>query len=1091
MRRARVVACLVCLLLLSSVATSVATGLEAKINFQPGTAAVPTGYLPDYGEVFGDRGNGFSYGWDVDIQGDARTRGRNSDQRYDTLIQMQESGPTTWEIELPKGGYRVFIACGDPSYDDQISTIDVEGKVLIDPDGRDNYDEYTTTVTVSDGRLTIKPAPGGIKCKLMFLHITRIEVLKAYNPSPGSGAIHADSWVTLTWEPGDYAASHNVYFSENILDVLLSTPEGFRGNQAGTSFIVGKEGHLYPEGLVPGRTYHWRIDEVNDLHPDSPWKGDLWNFKVPLGAAYNPSPRDGAEFVNPDVTLTWTPGFGAQAHTVYIDDDFDDVNEAAGGIARTATAYTPDTLVKGTVYYWRVDEFDGTNTHKGPIWRFTTIPSIPVTDPNLLCWWKFDGVFGDAVIDDSGYDHFGTVHGASPELNGRVGGALRFSGAGDYVVDEDAEEYLNGLDALTVCMWIKSDEVGTDRGFIDCEEPDGSDQMITMRYDAAGASYGGVNVVKAAVTSTPDWQQQLESSSNVQITQWQHVAMTWSSGQPIRLYVDGIENTPSGTSEPNEGGTTAGCTKMIVGKGGKDLGATAGWKGLIDDVRVYNIVLTAADIRQVMRGESDLAWDPSPANGSTPDIENALPLTWLPGENAVEHDVYFGTDRDAVASADLFDTAGVYRGRQAAAGYTPPEGVEWATGPYYWRVDEYNTDASITRGRLWQFTVADFILVDDFESYNDLDTDQEGSNRIYLTWIDGWGTQTNGATVGYPEPDFAAGGHFVETDIVHGGHQSMPYFYDNSVGSSEATMALTYPRDWTQEDVEVLTLWFKGYPASFLEEPAGTYTLSASGTDIAGTADQFRYVYKRLSGTGSIEAQVLSVQDTHEWAKAGVMMRRTLDPSAPFAAVYITPGYGCRFQGRLTLTGDVTSDSPVATPEQTAMTPPCWVKLERDSAGNCNGYFSADGVVWQAMAWNPQYVSMPQDVYIGLALTSHNANAVCEAQFSNVKITGTVSDTAWTNEAIGAAMPSNDPEPIYVAVANAGKTEAVVYHADPRAAQMDTWTQWDIALKEFADQGVNLTDVNGITIGFGDRNDPKAGGSGKVYFDDIRLYRSR
>ena len=119
-----------------------------------------------------------------------------------------------------------------------------------------------------------------------------------------------------------------------------------------------------------------------------------------------------------------------------------------------------------------------------------------------MCWWKFDETPGGAVIDSSGYDHFGVVQGAALEMEGRVGSALRFGGDGDYVVDEDAEEYLNGLNALTVCLWIQADEIGTDRGFIDCEEPDGTDQMITMRHDAAGASYGGTKVFKTAVVST-------------------------------------------------------------------------------------------------------------------------------------------------------------------------------------------------------------------------------------------------------------------------------------------------------------------------------------------------------------------------------------------------------------------------------------------------------------------------------------------------------------------------------------------------------------------------------------------------------------
>jgi hypothetical protein len=83
-------------------------------------------------------------------------------------------------------------------------------------------------------------------------------------------------------------------------------------------------------------------------------------------------------------------------------------------------------------------------------------------------------------------------------------------------------------------------------------------------------------------------------------------------------------------------------------------------------------------------------------------------------------------------------------------------------------------------------------------------------------------------------------------------------------------------------------------------------------------------------------------------------------------------------------------------------------------------------------------------------------------------------------------MASNDPERMYVAL----NGSAVVYHDNPNAAQISTWTKWNIDLQAFADQGVNLTNVNTIAIGFGDKNNLQAGGSGLVFFDDIRLYRS-
>jgi hypothetical protein len=1073
----------VSLILATILVTGTAFGQTIKINFQPRTVlAIPAGYLPDYGLVFGDRGNSYSYGWDQDITGNMRVRGAGTDP-YKTLAQMQEGAARTWEIALPIGVYNLFLACGDPSYNDQINTLDVEGVIVTDLNGRSYLDEYPDVkVIVTDGRLTIKPAPGGQKCKILFLHITRVEMFKAYAPVPADKAIHPYASATLVWTPGDYAASHKVYFGDNFNQVNNGSGNTFKGNQPGTSFVVG--------GLAAGTTYYWRIDEVNDLRQGSPWRGDVWSFSLPPSTAYNPYPPDGEDFVHPDVTLSWTAGLGAQSHIVYLDANLADVNNATGGTAQTDANYTPVVLAKDTVYYWRVDELDGVNTHRGDIWSFKTIPLVPKTDPNLFCWWKFDELLGNSIIDSSGYDRFGTVYGATLKTDGRVGAALYFGGDGDYVVDEDAEEYLNVLSAITVCMWIKADQIGTDRGFVDCVEPDSKDQMVTMRHDAAGGSWGGTNVFKLAVTSMlPSGQQygqQLESASNAQTTEWQHVALVWRDADVIRFYVNGREDTPTGRTDPCQAsGTITGCTKLIIGKGGKDQGTTAGWKGMIDDVRIYNIALAEQDIKQAMRGESDLAWDPSPANGSTPDLKHALPLKWLTGENAAKHDVYFGTDKDSVANADANDTTGIYHGRYSSTSYSPAEGVQWGTGPYYWRIDEYNTDKTISPGRLWQFTVADFIVVDDFEDYNDFKPD-----RIFDKWIDGWGTLTNGATVGYADPDFDQGEHFAETMIVYSGNQSMPYFYDDNLKYSEATLPLISPRNWTEEDVKVLTLWFRGYAPGFKEGLQGTYTMTALGADIWGMSDEFRFAYKILSGPGSISAQVLSVENTHEQAKAGVMIRQRLDEGSKFAAVYITPSNGCKFQGRLTPATDATSDTSVATPEQRAITAPYWVKIERDSSDNFNGFYSNDGVNWQPMAWNPQYIAMPADVFIGLVLTSHNVNAVCKAKFSDVKTIGSITPATWTDEVIGTTMISNASERMYVAIANSTGTPALVYHDDPNAAQIDVWTPWNIDLKAFSDQGVNLTNINSIAIGFGNKSNPRAGGSGKMYFDDIRLYRS-
>ena len=128
---------------------------------------------------------------------------------------------------------------------------------------------------------------------------------------------------------------------------------------------------------------------------------------------------------------------------------------------------------------------------------------------------------------------------------------------------------------------------------------------------------------------------------------------------------------------------------------------------------------------------------------------------------------------------------------------------------------------------------------------------------------------------------------------------------------------------------------------------------------------------------------------------------------------------------------------------------------------------------------------MPSSVYIGLAFTSHSSGVIGQAQFSSVTTTGSVSPLTWAHEAIGVEMASNDPEPMYVAL----NGDAVVQHDNPNAVLITDWTEWSIDLQAFADQGVNLANVNTLTIGFGDKRNPQPGGAGSAYFDDIRLYR--
>jgi hypothetical protein len=207
------------------------------------------------------------------------------------------------------------------------------------------------------------------------------EYPKASAPTPADGSYHPDTWVNLSWRAGDFAVSHDVYISENSDEVDAGAETAFIGNQTDTFLVAGFPGFPFPDGLVPGTTYYWRIDEVNEAEPNSPWMGDVWSFTIPPKTAYLPDPADGAESVNVDVTLSWTPGFGAKLHTVYFGETFDEVDGAAGGSPQGTASYSPGTLKMAKTYYWRVDEFDVVETHKGDVWSFTTEGAVEAVNP--------------------------------------------------------------------------------------------------------------------------------------------------------------------------------------------------------------------------------------------------------------------------------------------------------------------------------------------------------------------------------------------------------------------------------------------------------------------------------------------------------------------------------------------------------------------------------------------------------------------------------------------------------------------------------------------------------------------------------------
>ena len=491
------------------------------------------------------------------------------------------------------------------------------------------------------------------------------------------------------------------------------------------------------------------------------------------------------------------------------------------------------------------------------------------------------------------------------------------------------------------------------------------------------------------------------------------------------------------------------------------------------------------------------AYVPVPANGAVDVARDDVMLKWRPGRYAATHTIYLGTDFNDVNEATLEDDRGVLVAADQAERSVEVGTLDYGV-TYYWRVDEANEapDTTVFKGNVWSFTLVNHIVVDDFESYED-----EYPTRIFDTWLDGWNNpEENGMVVGYAwsDDEIEEGEHYAERTIVNNGKQSMPLSYDTDMKVAEATLPLANAgliTDWTQDEVNALSLWFQGYagPSGGYTEDNGTFTIEAAGADIWGEADQFHFVYKEMSGNISIVAHIDSVFDTGDgWAKAGIMIRDTLDPGARNTALFFTPEHGTRLQRRGVIDGEY-----LGTDEETLYagdpndpnTFPQWLKIERTGVV-VRVYTSMNGNTWNDFPMARTYVNLTGSFYVGMAVTSHNSELITEAQISNVTITGSGSDGAWMNQNVG--IVSNSGEDMYIVL----NDEAAVYYqeTDPNMpaspTQNDTWCNWVIPLQEFADQGVDLTNVESMILGVGTWGDSSsAGGSGELFIDDIRLYR--
>ena len=298
---------------------------------------------------------------------------------------------------------------------------------------------------------------------------------------------------------------------------------------------------------------------------------------------------------------------------------------------------------------------------KGSVWTFSTLPILTIQDPDLLGWWKLDEGSGNSAIDWSGHEN----HGEILYLDGGLGddGAvwvddpdkgmvLTFNGNDQTgaVVKAGRIPALGTADSFTWAFWAKQEGDGTGEFETILGNRDvGVQHPRFIMFTPTKFEYfvnTGEYTIDHGVVEGLDY-------PDLQDGVWTHHAIT-KDGTTLTYYRNGIETSLDTTLvEQGENALYIG-GDLVSGR----------WSGSIYNVRIYNRALSVDELESAMRRDPAVAWGPAPAHQCVVDIKGVAKLTWKPGDNAIEHDVYLGMDAQAVAQATPDDTTRLYRVRQ-------------------------------------------------------------------------------------------------------------------------------------------------------------------------------------------------------------------------------------------------------------------------------------------------------------------------------------------------------------------------------------------------------------------------------------------
>ncbi|WP_166437305.1 LamG-like jellyroll fold domain-containing protein [Niastella caeni] len=627
------------------------------------------------------------------------------------------------------------------------------------------------------------------------------------------------------------------------------------------------------------------------------------------------------------------------------------------------TFYVDSAITGGTTYYYVLAAYDSTGEFGN------SVPVTPVVTTGAYSYWNFNDSSATSAMDLWG-NRKATLNSGVTRVAGAIKQGIKLDGTSNGYASLPTGA-VSSLNDFTISGWVKLDVAGNWARVFDFGTG-------TNVYMFLGRTNTGL-LRYAITTGGGSKEQGINSNTTISTGVYTHVAVTWSGNVGI-LYMNGQEvgRNSAMTLKPSNLGNT---TQNWFGR--SQYSADAYLNGILDDIRIYNRQLSALEVVNLVNSAA-----PSQPSGLT--VTSAatknIQLTWTASTGATSYSIkrstISGSGYTVIASA----TGASFTDTTIAGG-----------GPYYYIVT--------AKAGLFESAPSNQVTVLLAPAAVTYPIATSWNKRIDVSWVGASGatSYTVKRTTGGDTTTIATvtGVTYSDTSVTNETAYSYVIYAANAAGTGAASAVATaapvnQPNSWLHNDIGSTVLTGNaGY--------ANGITAYGSGADIWGNADAFHYTYQSLSGNGAIVARIASLQNyatsttINGAAKAGVMVREALTAGARHGLVNVTPTGGMEFIKRIANNGSTTATSTAG------ITAPYWVKLVRNK-DTLTTYRSADGIGWTTVG-SQIYTTLATNVYIGLAVCSHNTGVITRGVFDTVSLATTlpVITSAKTDTAIGAS----------------------------------------------------------------------------------------